>query len=41
MMIENLGVRKKYYIRVRMYKKIAGINYYSKWSSVKAVTTKK
>ena len=41
MMIENLGVRKKYYIRVRTYKKAAGINYYSKWSPAKAVTTKK
>lgn len=43
--IKNLKGKKKYYVRVRTYKvvKVNGKNktYYSKWSSKKAVTTKK
>lgn len=32
---------KKYYVRIRSYKKISGKTYYSSWSSVKSVTIKK
>lgn len=43
--IKNLKGKKKYYVRVRTYKvvKVNGKNktYYGKWSSKKAVTTKK
>jgi len=32
--------RKKYYVRVRVYKTVNGVKYYSDWSSVKSVKTK-
>lgn len=38
---KGLKAKKKYYVRIRTYKKVSGINYYSSWSSVKTVTTKK
>ena len=38
--IKNLKAGKKYYVRVRAYKKINGKTQYSKWSAKKAVTTK-
>ena len=38
--ISKLMAKKKYYVRVRTYKKIDSKNYYSPWSAVKAVTTK-
>jgi hypothetical protein len=37
----KLTANKKYYVRIRSYKKIGSTNYYSKWSSSKTVTTKK
>lgn len=39
--IRNLKAKKKYYVRVRTYKKVKGKKYVSSWSSVKTVTTKK
>lgn len=36
----NLTKKKKYYVRIRTYKKVSGKVYYSSWSSAKAVTTK-
>ena len=43
--VSRLKAKKKYYVRIRTYKtvKISGksVKLYSKWSKVKAVTTKK
>lgn len=39
--ISKLKGNKKYYIRVRAYKKYNGKMYYSSWSNIKNVTTKK
>lgn len=39
--IRNLSAGKKYYVRVRTYKTVSGKKYYSGWSPVKAVVTKK
>ena len=39
--ISKLVGKKKYYVKIRTYKKVAGKTYYSKWSTVKSVTTKK
>lgn len=39
--IKNLKAKKKYYVRVRTYKKVNGVKYYSGWSKAKTVTTKK
>lgn len=36
----SLKAKKKYYVRVRTYKTISGVKYYSAWSPVKTVTTK-
>ncbi|MGN0524266.1 MAG: transglutaminase domain-containing protein [Eubacterium sp.] len=38
--VTNLTKKKKYYVRIRTYKKVSGKVYYSSWSSAKAVTTK-
>lgn len=38
--ITGLSAKKKYYVRVRSYKKAGGKNYYSVWSSTKSVKTK-
>ena len=38
---KKLKAKKKYYVRIRTYKKVSGTTYYSSWSSVKSVTTKK
>lgn len=38
--VSKLSSRKKYYVRVRTYKKIGSSVYYSAWSSARAVTTK-
>lgn len=38
--IKNLKSKKKYYVRVRTYKKVSGTKYYSDWSAKKKVTTK-
>ena len=32
--------KKKYYVRIRTYKKVSGKNYYSAWSKSKTVKTK-
>ncbi len=39
--VTKLAAKKKYYVRIRGYKKINGKNQYSAWSKSKAVTTKK
>ena len=39
--ITGLKSGKKYYVRIRTYKTIDGTPYYSPWSAVKTVTTKK
>ena len=38
--IANLQ-KKKYYVRMRGYKKVKGVTYYSSWSSAKSVTVSK
>lgn len=38
--IKKLSSKKKYYVRVRTYKVVAGQKVYSSWSKVKTVTTK-
>lgn len=38
--ISKLKAKKKYYVRVRTYKKIGSKKYYSSWSKAKKVTTK-
>lgn len=38
--IKKLKAKKKYYVRVRTYRKVAGKKVYSDWSSVKNVKTK-
>ena len=38
--IKNLKAKKKYYVRVRTYKTVSGVKYYSAWSKSKIVTTK-
>lgn len=37
---KNLKSKKKYYVRVRTYKKAMGITYYSDWSSIMKIKTK-
>ena len=39
--VRSLRGKKKYYVRIRTYKKVGGTTYYSAWSSAKAVTTKR
>lgn len=39
--VSKLKAKKKYYVRIRTYKKVKGSRIYSDWSKVKAVTTKK
>ncbi len=39
--IKGLKGRKKYYVRVRAYKKVDGKTVFSPWSDIKSVTTKK
>ena len=39
--IKGLKGNKNYYVRVRVYKKAGGKNYYSAWSDVKTVKTKR
>ena len=38
--IANLQ-KKKYYVRMRCYKKVKGVTYYSSWSGVKSVSVRK
>lgn len=39
--ISKLKAKKKYYVRIRAYKKIGSAKYYSSWSKAKTVTTKR
>lgn len=39
--ITKLTKNKKYYVRVRTYKTVSKVNYYSGWSNVKSITIKK
>ncbi len=39
--VSKLSAAKKYYVRVRTYKKVDGKTYYSDWSKAKTVTTKR
>ena len=39
--VSKLKGKKKYYIRIRTYKTVKGKKYYSSWSKVRTVTTKK
>ena len=39
--VTKLKAKKKYFVRIRAYKTFKGKNYYSTWSKVKSVTTKK
>ena len=38
--VKGLKAKKKYYVKVRTYKRISGTNYYSPWSKVKTVKTR-
>ena len=38
--LKGLSAKKYYYVRVRTYKKVSGITYYSGWSTLKYVKTK-
>lgn len=38
--VKKLKSKKKYYVRVRTYKKVNGKKIYSSWSKVKSVKTK-
>ena len=38
--IKELESTKKYYVRVRTYKSVSGVKYYSKWSKVKNIKVK-
>ena len=38
--VSKLKAKKRYYVQVRTYKKVAGKTYYSSWSKAKAVKTK-
>ena len=39
--ITKLKGNKLYFVKIRTYKTIDGVKYYSKWSKVKRVVTKK
>ncbi|MBR1761842.1 MAG: hypothetical protein IJ731_00565 [Eubacterium sp.] len=39
--VSKLKGKKKYYVRIRTYKTVSGKKYYSSWSKVKTITTKK
>ena len=41
MSVTGLKAKKKYYVRIRTYKKVKGKEYYSEWSKAKSVKTKK
>ena len=38
--ISRLSAKKRYYVRIRTYKKVGSKVYYSAWSAAKYVTTK-
>jgi len=39
--VKKLKGKKKYYVKIRTYKTVGGKRYYSPWSKVKTVKTKK
>ncbi len=39
--ISKLKGKKKYYVRIRTYKTVKGTKYYSAWSKIKKITTRK
>ena len=39
--IQKLQAKKKYYVQMRVYKKVGKKTFYSAWSAKKSVTTKK
>ena len=39
--VTRLSGKKKYYVRVRTYKRVGNTNYFSSWSGAKAVVTKR
>lgn len=39
--VSSLKGSQKYYVRIRTYKTVSGVKYYSPWSAVKSVTTRK
>jgi hypothetical protein len=39
--IKKLEAKKRYYVRIRTYKKVGGVKYYSKWSDPLSAKTKK
>lgn len=41
LVVKKCRAKKKYYIRIRTYKTVKGKKYYSGWSKVKVITTKK
>lgn len=38
--ISKLQTKKKYYVRLRTYKKVSGVKYYSPWSATSTIVTK-
>ncbi len=38
--LSRLSAKKTYYVRVRTYKKVGGVKYYSDWSTYKSIKTK-
>ena len=38
--VSGLKAKKKYYVKVRTYKTVSGVKFYSDWSKTKTVTTK-
>ena len=38
--LKGLKAKKKYYIRVRTFKSVGGVKYFSDWSEAKAIRTK-
>ena len=38
--VKNLAKGKKYYVRIRTYKVVKGVKYYSSWSATKTLKTK-
>ncbi len=38
--ISKLQAKKKYYVRLRTYKKVSGVKYYSPWSATSTIVTK-
>lgn len=39
--VNKLKAKKKYYVRIRAYKTVKGVKYYSEWSAKQSVVTKK